>query len=164
MMQLGSHVVSVEPASDFARALNETERAAVRAYLATKWPAAGAPLRCGAPPPNCTLPAPLAAAAARLARFVAGMRAAEFADDRYELAHALLALRAVDAWARRCAGLVDGSIPPLANAASEQASEALYVVSPTNLAAGLAALLATYNGASDPVRAAIYAVWEAAAR
>ena len=147
----------------FPRALNDSERAAVRAYLSAKWPPAGPALRCGAPPPNCTLPAALAAAAARLARFVAGMRAAAFADSRYELAHALLALDAVAAWQARCAGLNDGSITPLASVASEIASEAAYVASPTNLAAGLATVLQGYAGSSDPDKAAIYTVWVASA-
>ena len=80
----------------FARALNDTERDAVEAYLSTKWPRAGKPLSCVPQPPNCTLPAALAAAAARLGRFVAGMRGVGlFADSLYELAHALLALESL---------------------------------------------------------------------
>jgi hypothetical protein len=147
------------------RALNESERAAAEAYLATKWPrAAGdAPLRCGGPPPNCTLPAPLAAADARLSRFAAAARGAGFADARYELAHALTARASVAAWRARCAALVDGSLPPLGNRLSEEAADAGYVRSAGALAAGIAAVLEGYAGSADADQARLYALWAASA-
>ena len=149
----------------FARALNDTERGAVEAYLATKWPRAGKPLSCGPQPPNCTLPPALAAQAARLARFVDGMRGPGglFADSLYELAHALLALESVAAWQARCAGLTNGTVQPLASRASEAAADAMYVSTAANLASGLATVLEGYAGSADPQKAAIFAIWQASA-
>jgi len=148
----------------FARALNDTERQSVEAYLATKWPRAGKPLSCAPAPPNCTLPPALAASAARLGRFVDAMRGVgRFADSMYELAHALLALDSLAAWQARCAGLGDGSIAPLASAASEKAADASYVASATNLAAGLAAALQAYSGSADSRKALIFQLWTGSA-
>jgi hypothetical protein len=144
----------------FARALNDTERGNVEAYLSTKWPRAGKPLSCSPQPPNCTLPPALAASSARLGRFVDAMRSVgRFADSMYELAHALLALDSLAAWQARCAGLNDGSIAPLASAASEKAADASYVSSATNLAAGLAAALEAYAGSADSRKALIFQLW-----
>lgn len=145
----------------FPRSLNETEFAAVGAYLAAKWPPPPSQqkLTCGGPPPNCTLPPALSAAAARLARFAAGMRAAGFPDARYELAHALLVGDSVAAWGARCAGLTDGSLAPLANRASEEAADAAYVDTPTKLATGLGVVLDGYKGSADATRAQIWAIW-----
>jgi hypothetical protein len=144
----------------FDRALNDSERGAVEAYLSTKWPRAGKPLSCAPQPPNCTLPPALAAAAARLGRFVEGMRSIGlFADSLYELAHALLALDSLAAWQARCAGLNNGTIAPLASKASEEAADASYVYSATNLGAGLAAVLDGYVGSADPRKAFIGELW-----
>ena len=144
----------------FARALNDTERGAVEAYLSAKWPRAGKPLSCAPQPPNCTLPPTLAASAARLGRFIEGMRSIGlFADSLYELAHALLALDSLAAWQTRCAGLNNGTIAPLASKASEEAADASYVYSATNLGAGLATVLNGYAGSADPRKALISALW-----
>jgi hypothetical protein len=147
----------------YARPLNASEMEAVHAYLLTKWPTTAPRLRCSAPLPNCTLPAALAANATRLTRFVSGMRGplGQFADSRYELAHALLALDSVAAWQARCAGLADGSIPELASRSSEIAADASYVASAGRLASGLAAVLDSYSTSGDKVRQTIYALWVA---
>jgi hypothetical protein len=144
----------------FARALNDTERGNVEAYLGAKWPRGVKPLSCLPAPPNCTLPAPLVASSARLTRFVVGMRSVgQFADSLYELAHALLALDSVAAWQARCAGLGDGSISPLGSAASERAADASYVSTATNLATGLATVLDSYANSAYPVQRKISAIW-----
>ena len=149
----------------FARALNDTERESVEAYLGAKWPRAGKPLSCLPAPPNCTLPAPLVASSARLMRFVAGMRSVgQFADSLYELAHALLALDSVAAWQARCAGLGNGSITPLGSAASERAADASYVSTATNLASGLATVLDAYTNSADPTKQRISAIWKSSAQ
>ena len=148
----------------YARPLNATELAAVHTYLLTKWPTIG-PLRCGAPPPNCTLPVDLAASTARLRRFVAAMRAVgQFSDGLYELAHALLALESVAVWEERCAGLTNGTIAPLASSNSEKAADASYVASATRLAIGLAGVLDTYANSTDARQRVIYGLWAAAYR
>ena len=147
----------------FARPLNGSEMEAVHAYLMAKWPSDEPKLSCTGPPPNCTLPAALAAAAARLGRFVPGMRAALFSDGIYELAHALLALEAVAVWQARCSGLTAGTIAPLASRGSEQAANALYVSTASNLASGLATVLDAYAGSTDPQRQQIYEIWAATA-
>ena len=145
----------------YGRPLNDSERNAVEAYLATKWPRPGPPLACLAI--NCTLPASLAQADARLTAFVAGMRVAGFADSRYEAAHALTALDSAAAWSSRCAGLLNGTIEPLASPVSEAAADALFVATASNLASGLATVLDGYANATDPQQRAIYAVWQASA-
>lgn len=91
------------------------------------------------------------------------MFAAGFEGTRYELAHAQLVLESVAAWQTRCAGLHAGTIPPLANKESEKAADALYESTPTNLFSGLSAVIATYANSPDPAKAAIFALWNAAA-
>jgi hypothetical protein len=146
----------------FARALNSSEMDAVQAYLMTKWPAGQPTLKCGGSPPNCTLPAALEAAVSRLTRFVLGMRAVgQFADSLYELSHALLALESVDTWSTRCAGLNNGSISPLPSTSSERAADASYVLTATNLAAGLATVLESYSVSTDARQKVIYNIWKA---
>ena len=107
----------------YNRSLSDPSRDAVEAYLVTKWPAT-VTQRCFALP-NCTLPASLVASAAHLTAFVSAMLAKGFAATRYELAHAQLGLDSVAAWNTRCAGLYNGDVTPLANAASEAAADAL---------------------------------------
>ena len=145
----------------FPRSLNASEWDAVHAYLAQKWPPPAPPLQCGGPAPNCTLPAQLAGAAAKVASFVAAMRGGGFPDARYELAHALLVGESVGAWGQRCAGLGNGTLSPLPSRAGQEAANAAYVDTPTKLAAGLAATLEGYKGSPDPVKARIYALWSA---
>lgn len=148
----------------FARALNSSEMDSVQAYLLTKWPAGQPTLKCGGSPPNCTLPASLEAAAARLTRFVEGMRAVgQFADSLYELSHALLTLESVATWNARCAGLNNGSISPLPSSASERAADASYVNTATNLAEGLATVLDGYSDSTDARQIIIYNLWKASA-
>jgi hypothetical protein len=143
----------------FARPLNETELDALHTYLLTKWPS-GKPLSCGGAAPNCTLPASLTASTARLVRFVDAMRAVgRFADDLYELAHALLAIDAVDVWETRCAGLGNGTISPLASPVSERAADASYVDSAGRIASGLATALDGYSNSTDPRKQIIFALW-----
>ncbi len=142
-----------------ARALNDTEREGVEAYLSAKWPRPERPLDCH-PPPNCTLPQVLASADSRLASFVQGMRTGGFADGTYELAHALLALESTQIWVQRCAGINNGTIPELASHASEVAADALYVSSATNLALGLETVLNSYANSTVPVQRKIYSIWE----
>lgn len=144
----------------YPRALTHVERGAVEAYLLTKWPPGGARPPC-VPLPNCTLPPALVAAAAKLSAFIAGMRAAGFADARYELAHAAMGAAAIDAWSARCAGLTNGTIAPLASAASEAAADDMYVGTASALYDGLGAVLAAYKGSRDPDKARIYQVWAA---
>lgn len=145
----------------FAHALNDSERDAVQAYLSAKWPRAGKPLSCTPAPPNCTLPQALQAIVKQMTAFVAGMRAGGFADARYELAHALLVLQRVAAWEARCAGLNAGTIAMLPSVASEAAADAMYVVAPQGIAAGLATVLTAYAGSADPTLAKIYDIWQA---
>jgi hypothetical protein len=145
----------------FPRSLNASEMDAVHAYLAHKWPAPSPPLACGGPAPNCTLPPPLASAAAKVARFVDAMREGGFPDARFELAHALLVGQSVGAWEERCAGLGNGTVSPLPSRASNAAANAAYVDSPARLAAGLEATLEGYKGSADPSKQRIYAIWSA---
>ena len=147
----------------FARPLNDTELEALHTYLLSKWPT-GKPLSCGGAPPNCTLPASLSASTARLDRFIDAMRAVgRFADGMYELAHALLAIDAVNAWETRCAGLVNGTISPLASPTSEHAADASYVDSAGRIANGLANVLDGYSNSTDPRKQAVYALWSGSA-
>jgi len=146
------------------RALNDSERGAAEAYLAVKYPrpAAQAPLACSGVPANCTLAPPLANAEAHLAAFIAAMRAAGFADGRYELAHAIVGGAAVASWGSRCAGLQNGTIAPLPSVASEKAADALYVGTAENLYAGLGSVIAGYAGSSDADKRKILQIWSAA--
>jgi hypothetical protein len=144
----------------FNRSLSDAERESVEAYLLQKWPPSSGRLKC-LKPLNCTLSPPLVAAQAKLVAFAAAMRGAGFSDERYELAHAQLALDAVAAWQVRCAGLTDGSISPLANMASELAADAMYRSTPQNLHDGLASVIAGYSRSADPVKRQIYTLWEA---
>jgi hypothetical protein len=145
------------------RALNDSERGAAEAYLAAKYPrpADQAPLTCSGVPANCTLPPALARAGAHLGAFAAGMRAAGFADARYELAHALLGAAALRSWGDRCGGLQNGTIAPLPSEASERAADALYQSTAGNLYGGLGAVIAGYAGSPDAKRAEIFKLWSA---
>lgn len=139
------------------------ELGSVEAYLAAKWPPPSwqPPLQCFKMP-NCTLSPALAAVQAHLAAFVPSMFAAGFFSTRYELAHAQLTVESIASWQARCAGLHNGSIQPLANKASEEAADALYVATPTNLYAGLSSVIAGYANSSDPLKSEIYRLWNAA--
>lgn len=148
----------------YARALNETERASVAAYLAAKNPAPAppGPLSCLPELPNCTLPSAVAAGAAHAAAFVPAMLAAGFPASRYETAHAQVALDAVGSWQERCAGLASGAVPFLPTRATEVAADAGYVASAVRLYAGLDATLCGYAGSPDADRRRIYDLWVAA--
>ena len=145
----------------YARALNDTERESVAAYLAAKWPAPAppGPLSCVPQPPNCTLSPSVAAGAAHLSAFVPALLAAGFPVTLYETAHAQLALDAVRSWQIRCAGLINGTVPLLPTRASEAAADAAYVVSASRLYVGLNVTLLSYAASTDPQKRLILDIW-----
>jgi len=110
--------------------------------------------------PNCTLPAALVSATARLQSFALKMRLNGYVDDEnYELSHGALAINSVQVWGMRCEGLNNGTIPHLPDNASDVAANAGYLGTATTLVDGVTGVLNGYCNATDAARQAIYKIW-----
>ena len=79
--------------------------------------------------------------------------------DRYEAAHARLAIRSADVALRRLELLAQGKIPRLP-APSQTAADRSYFTAAARLTEGLATLLARYQQSTDPVKQRIGKLWE----
>lgn len=146
--------------------LPEVARISIALGDARMSPADLEPLPSARPAVSSTMPANWPTASgerlARAKRFLVAMTAKGY-EDRYEAAHARLAIETAGAFTRRQEMLAAGEIPPLDEPA-RSAADKCYADTTIALLDGLEKTIEAYQGSTDHIRQEIASLWQAAAQ